>query len=510
MPSPKIALALSLLVCALSCSSETATTPMPPARDILLISIDTLRADALSSYGYPQPTTPNLDALAADGIRFADVMTQAANTATSHASLFTGVYPWTHRVSNVAQGGEGYHMLYNEFETLAESFGAEGYATASFTDGGPFLSGWKLLQGFEKRHDKFEGAPMKVKRMLDHLDKTKDETRPRFLFLHTYEVHEPYLPPVEFVERFNTNPGYAGIVRQAELTARKNAAANGGLSIRGRVLTQDFRDFDDADVRYLWDLYVAGVAYTDFCLGQLFDELKARGKFDDMLIIVTSDHGEEFGEHGKFGHYQLRRETLSVPLIMHLPADARDRYAGMVVDQRISQIDLHATLMEVVDRASPHSAGVSLWEGLEAGVFPERTSFAEVTEGFNFEGLPGYTFSSRSAYRGDRSVLLRQEPEGKFHHLYGPEVLAPGEKGAEALYSEGESLDGDALVRGDASQKLDLHARVEEVVLHLRDAVETRRQILVDPNLVRSTSLDDETRSELEALGYLDSEAPEE
>lgn len=496
-----------------ACSGSTVPAPgagpIPPGRDILLISIDTLRADALSAYGYPELTTPNLDALAANGIRFDDVMTQAANTATSHASLFTGVYPWTHRVSNVAQGGEGYHMLYNEFETLAESFKAEGYATASFTDGGPFLSGWKLLQGFDKRHDKFEGAPAKVSRMLKYLDNTEAEQRSRFLFLHTYEVHEPYLPPVEYVERFNSNPAYDGVVRQAELAAREQAKANGGLSIRGRVLTQDFKDFTAEDVRYLWDLYVAGVAYTDFCLGELFDGLKERGLFDDMLIIVTSDHGEEFGEHGKFGHYQLRHETLSVPLIMHLPADAESRFAGTVVDERISQIDLHATLMEIADRASPHSAGVSLWEGLRTGEFQERTSYAEVTEGFNFEGLPGYTFSSRSAYRGDRSVLLRQEPDGKFHHLYGPESLKPGEKGAEALYSEGESLEGEPITRGDTSFQEDLHARVEEVVLHLRDAVETRKQILVDPDLVRSTSLDDETRSELEALGYLDSEAPE-
>ena len=509
MPSPKNLLAWLLLLCVQSCSPEPDSTPIPPARDILLISIDTLRADALSAYGYPQLTTPNLDALAADGVRFDDVMTQAANTATSHASLFTGVYPWTHRVSNVAKGGEGYHMLYNEFETLAESFRDQGYATASFTDGGPFLSGWKLLQGFDKRHDKFEGAPMKVKRLLAHLDQTKDETRPRFLFLHTYEVHEPYLPPVEYVERFNTNPGYDGVVRQAELAARKQAEANGGLSIRGRVLTLGAKEFTAEDTRYLWDLYVAGVAYTDDCLGQLFDGLKARGKFDDMLVIVTSDHGEEFGEHGKYGHYQLRHETLSVPLIMHLPKDAEQRFAGTVVEERISQIDVHATLMEVLDRASPYSAGVSLWQGLGTGHFEERTSFAEVTEGFNFEGLPGYTFSSRSAFRGDRSVILRQEPEGKFHHIFGPEVLAPGEKGADPLYSEGESPEGEQLIRGDVQHQADLHERVEEVVLHLQDAVETRKQILVDPDKVRSTSLDDETRSELEALGYLDSEAPE-
>ncbi len=510
MYSSSFALGVTLLSLS-SCRGSEQVSPaeeLPRGGNVLLISIDTLRADALSCYGNSQLTSPVLDAMAADGVRFREVLSQAANTATSHATLFTGTYPWTHRVSNVSEGDESFYSLAPDFLTLAETFTAKGYATAAFTDGGPFSPKWNLMQGFEHHQNMLEGVTAKVDQLFEYLDSTPEEERSRFLFLHTYEVHQPYLPPEEWTERFRSNPDYAGPLVEAERKARDYINKRGRKSLRGRELVEGNRTFTESDIRYLWDMYLAAVAYTDYQMGLLFEGLRERGLYDETLIIVTSDHGEEFGEHGYFGHSQVYHETLSVPLIVKLPKGAPQDWRGTVVSERISQVDVHASLMDFADTPSPNEAGFSLFEGLRSGEFPTRTSFAETTEGFNSEETIGYTRLDRAAHAGDRAVMMQQGREGDFHRLIDlTQSPGIGRRAGEPLATEVLMETGESDLRGDLSLQGELAALVEEVTVHLYTATEARKNIVKDLSLLRSSSIDEETRAEMEALGYLDSEA---
>jgi len=509
MRIPPLSFAAVLLLSA-SCGEQASVVPvddLPRGGHVLLISIDTLRADALSSYGNVQVTSPVLDAMAADGIRFEEVLTQAANTATSHATLFTGAYPWTHRVSNVSKGDESFYSLPTDFTTLAESYAMKGYATAAFTDGGPFSPKWNLMQGFDHHENMLEGVAAKIDQLFVHLDETADEERSRFLFLHTYEVHQPYLPPVEWTQRFRSNPDYDGPLVQAERKAREYIDKRGRKSLRGRELVEDSRQFTKADTEYLWDMYLGAVAYTDYQMGLLFDGLRERDLYDDTLIIVTSDHGEEFGEHGYYGHSQVYRETLSVPLIIKLPKGSPEAWRGTVVPERVSQVDVHASLMDFANVPSPYGVGYSLFEGLRTGTFPERTSFAETTEGFNAQEVVGFTRLSRSAHAGNSAVMLSQGREGDHHHLLDlTDAPRVGQRAGKPILTDLVMEDGESKLTGDLTRLDELHGLVEQVLVHLHAAAEDRKVIVKDLALLRSNSIDEGTRAEMEALGYLDSE----
>ena len=498
------ALSLCLSACGGPDPSAVATD-VPRGGNVLLISLDTLRADALSSYGNRHLTSPILDKLAANGLRFEEVLTQAANTATSHATLFTGVYPWTHRVSNVSRGDEKFYSLPDDFLTLSEAFAQKGYATAAFTDGGPFSPKWDLLQGFEHTRNQLEGAASKVQEVLAHIDENADDERPWFYFMHTYEVHQPYMPPVEWAGRFHDGT-YNGPMVQRERDVRAELERAGRKTLKGRVLVDGFEDFTEEDIRYLWEMYLGAVAYTDDQMGVLFDGLRERDLFDDTLIIVTSDHGEEFGEHGRFGHSQVYHETLSVPLIVHLPQGAPNAWAGTVISERVSQVDVHASLMDFVDVPAPFEVGYSFFEGLRTGHFPPRTSFAETTEGFNSDKDRGFFRLDRSAHSGDRAVILAQNPYGDNRRLLDVSKPTPiGQTAPAPIASDLVLKTGGSDLTGTDAQIAKLHALVEEVTVHMHTAAEDRKAIIKDESLLGASSIDAATQSEMEALGYLDS-----
>ena len=475
---------------------------IPRGGDVLLIVVDTLRADALSCYGNPAPTTPNLDALAADGIRFDEVLTQAPNTATSHATLFTGLYPWTHGVANLTSLEHGTSGLPPTFTTLAERFAAAGYRTAAFTDGGPLGRAWNLMQGFETLAGKFEGIGPKVDQLLAYLDEEGTGGAPQFLMLHTYEVHEPYLPPPNFAARFRSNPDYDGVIKPSEAAARALRASGGELEPNGKLLFEHQADFGPDDVRYLWDLYLGEVGYADSELGRLFAALRASGRFEDMTILVTSDHGEEFGEHGAFGHVALNRETLHVPLILHLPRGSYDDWRGRAVDVRVNQVDAHATLLSLLDADWPVDAGRSFFGDLAAGAFGERTSFAETTEAIFGEHFGTYQLRFQRSVRLGKYALLESEGGGTLTRELVParQRLAPLERAPAALL--GSTLPGEVV--GDRSLDPILAELAQRVTRHLAHAQQLRQDLLAGQDTVFRYEVDGDVRSELQALGYLE------
>jgi arylsulfatase A-like enzyme len=415
--------------------------------------------------------------------------------------LLTGLYPWTHRVANLTSLELGTAGLPPAFITLAERFRDSGYRTAAFTDGGPLGHSWNLMQGFETLAGRFEGVTPKVDQTLAYFAADPGD-KPLFTLLHTYEVHEPYLPPLEYVERFNTNPGYEGRVKESERAARALRTSGGETEPNGKILFEHKADFDAEDVRYLWDLYLGEVAYTDAELGRLFDALKASGRYDDMTILVTADHGEEFGEHGHFGHLELNRETLRVPMILKLPKGTHEEWRGKSVDVRVNQVDAHATLLSLLDADWPVDAGRSFFVDLGEGAFAARTSYAETTEALYGARVQfDYMRYQRSVRLGERA-FIESEVGGVVQRELLParlelEPLAQAPAPQLTTITPGPAA-------GDKGLRPMLDSLAGKVSRHLAQAAGLRAELLEGQSTSFVYKVDGETRSDLEALGYVE------
>jgi len=473
----------ALLATALAAGCSHAPPPAPRP-DVLLVVVDTLRADGLSLYGNPLPTSPHLDRLAADGIVFEEALSQSAETAPSHATLFTGLLPWVHRVANLRLPERPTPGLEPAFDTLAERFGRGGYQTAAITDGGPLGTAWSLQQGFEHHRGKLEGVEAKVDQALELLEHGRDG-RPLFLFLHTYQVHQPYVAPLEWAHRF-TPTDYDGPLRAAEEEMRRALDA-GTLRPDGTILLRDRDAFDARDVDYLRRLYYGEIAYTDHHLQRLWSFLAERGALDATVVAVTSDHGEEFGEHGHYGHRQLYRESLHVPLVLRLPADlgiaAPRRPSG-----RVSLVDLHRTLLEAAELPCPDWVqGRSLLELLRSG------------EDGADEPHPSYALTTdphwgrdvwRQGVRFGTRALLRRLQDGEARvELFDLEADAE-ERRPLPLAEPGVP----ARLARELGELLDAEVRAQE---------DLRAALLEGRDPAEWDTADGETLEELEVLGYL-------
>jgi arylsulfatase A-like enzyme len=321
----------------------------PPApRDLLLLSIDTLRADALGSYGNRRGTSPFLDDLARRGVRFASAWSHSPKTAPSHMTMMTGLEPRVHGVGNLKTVGSP--TLGPEATTLAEVLAAEGYRTAAFTDGGNVQGDLGFARGFELYVARKADAWGPRAGMVREWVSSVPEGQPWFLFFHTYHVHDPYFPPPAIAARF-CDPDYGGrIIGDRDVLEAAMATEDLGASFEGhtKLLANYWGRVDhDApeDLRHLHDLYLASVADLDSKLSRLFGWLEEQGHLDRALVVVTSDHGEEFGEHGDVRHEQLWRELLHVPLMLRFPGD---RHAGRVIQAGVRHTDLMASVLELI------------------------------------------------------------------------------------------------------------------------------------------------------------------
>jgi arylsulfatase A-like enzyme len=313
---------------------------------VILISIDTLREDHVGCFGYPRPTTPNLDAtLCKDGVVFEQAISQAPSTLPSHASMLTGLLPVHHGASFAKK-----HALPPEVTTLAERLSAAGYRTASFNNGGQIRASWGLSQGFEVyrslTNDHLKPVAAEA---LDWLDGVlaEGERRRIFLFLHTYEVHHPYTPSEKDLAVFERSP-YRGYLGRSVGYKDLQRINSGGAPLSSR------------DLEFIIDAYDAEIRSMDRALGTLLEALKQRGLYRDALILFTSDHGEEFHEHGWVGWHShtLYDELLRVPLVVKLPGD---RAAARRIGYQVRLTDLVPTVLDVLGMPEPeHLDGTSL------------------------------------------------------------------------------------------------------------------------------------------------------
>jgi len=306
-----------------------------PRPDILIVSMDTTRADHLSAYGYGRDTSPNLRALAAQGMRFETAYAPSATTGPSHASLFTSLYPVAH---GVLKNG---HSLDAELDTLAERLSREGFDSAAvvssyvldarFGYGQGFArydadfsqadvpSGVTLWEGEEIEGKFYGSADDTTRRALAWLDARPHPESPFFLFVHYFDPHDPYLMPAGF------QPPFVPTGKEA-------------LKLNREIFRYDTL-----------------LAFTDREIGRLLARLAERGRERDTIVIVTGDHGEGLMQHGHMFHgAQVYEEAVRVPLIFRWPAQIA---AGTIARQPVQLMDLAPTLFDLL--------GIDTDEGLQ-------------------------------------------------------------------------------------------------------------------------------------------------
>lgn len=328
--------------------------PPDTAPSLVLITLDTLRADRLGSYGYGRGVSPVLDALAAQSVRFDNAIAQSAVTPVSHASILTGLNPYRHGLRSL-HGGQGYALAENHL-TLAELMRANGRRTAGFVSAFPASRHFGLNRGFEVWDEDFPDEETLTERGIVNTGRAQrrgDETTDRalawlggvgdapfFLWIHYFDVHDPLLlPPTSTLAKF---PPRSSSERDRKLAT-----------------------------------YDAEVFFVDTQIGRVLRALDREGIRDNTVIAVVADHGEGLGDHGWWGHSILYQEQIRVPFILCVP---RRGWSGRV-DTLVRTVDLFPTLVDVMELACPggpcESDGETLSGLIEGSPGDARIAYSE-------------------------------------------------------------------------------------------------------------------------------------
>lgn len=434
----------------------------PPPRNrpnVVVISLDTLRADALSCLGYHRETTPWMEKFfGRDGVRFHTASAPCTWTLPSHASLFLSQYVARHGVTR------DIHSLTPSSETLAELLSRQGYETAAFVDRGFLHHQYGLHQGFHLYNQKGGGFAQLLPECLDFL-KARDRTAPLFLFLHTFDIHDPYMPPHPYRERFLF--GDMAPSRQDFVVPNADTLHNAN---RGLIeLTRSDRDYARA-------LYDGGVAYVDDLLGDFFETIEQRRLLENTVVILLSDHGEGFGEHGFWAHgWTLYEEMTRVPLLIRFP---EKQFAGTEVEERVNLVDVAPTILEILDLSTPtHWQGDSLMPLIrDPSLRLDRRTYSQLNQNF-------------AMYHGFIKLIEQRNPTpSKLNEKLMPPL---------AVYNLKEDPDERTnLVAAppiDASAEFKRLSETMQVMTSQREAEGEIGEVI----------LDEEQVEELQALGYL-------
>lgn len=398
-----------------------AAVPEPSTPNIVLIVVDTLRADRLSLYGYERETSANIGAWAERaGVVFENTITAAPWTLPSHVSLFTGLDSLTHGMTT----GDPIPL---GLEMIAERFQEKGFRTAAFTGGGYLGEDYRLMQGFDslaywdtpRRKPAEAGNDLEagIENAIDWLKQsgTQAPTQPFMLFFHTYEVHTPYREREPFFSQFHS--GVDDEPLPPVKTSTQQVSSEEGFKTR-KVLTAlepggkpKYVPLPDRFIGLAGDLYDGGVAFADLHIGKLLGFLDESGLSENTIVVLTSDHGESLGEKGLAGHSSLEEWEIKIPLVFAGPG--LEDFRGKRVEAQARLIDIMPTILELAGEGLPADIdGVSLLPAMRGAT----------------EGLPGdaITYASSSNF----GLSLRRENNLKYEFnnspwdpIYGDERL---------------------------------------------------------------------------------------
>jgi len=347
---------------ALTALRSAAETPAKPAVNVILITIDTLRADHVGCYGYKQIKTPNIDSLAADGARFEHAFAVVPVTLPSHSSMLTGTYPMLSGMHDFSA-----NKLSSQLPTLAAVLKQAGYATGAVIGSAVLDSRFGLNQGFDFYYDHFDFSRLEESN-LDEMERpgnvvadlaldwlSKNSQKKFFLWMHLYDPHYPYRPPEPYLHEYAEHP------------------------------------------------YDGEIAFADEQVGRLVRYLKDKGLYQNTLIVLSGDHGESLGEHGEKTHgFFIYNATMHVPLIIRLPENA----AARTVTDLVSLVDLMPTVLAALGLEIPLQVqGRSLLPELR-GDKTDRT-----------RDLYGETFLPRLHFNWSE---LRATENAKYHFIDAP------------------------------------------------------------------------------------------
>lgn len=342
------------------------------AGDVVLIVIDTLRADHVSSYGYARRTSPALDAFARDSVTYANAISPGTWTVPAHGSLFTGRWPSFHGAERVPGARNLATPLNPEVPTLAELLSAAGFRTAAFVANSAYVS---RVLGFDRGFAEFFDHNLNVATDVENAVRAwlpRDQRL--FLFLNVLDPHEPYEPPPPFDQRF---PG-----KRPELGTMMTVLVYGGTPVTSDLQAHFVSQYDGE------------IAFADESLGRILRELKRAGRYDGALIVVTSDHGELLGEHGLAGHgFAPYEQLLHVPLVVKLPQQHR---RGERVDRRVSTMSVFPAILAAAGVAPPSGAQARPLDDAAQPVWMEDVSYGGDRV--------------RVGYDGSRKLVVRVSP----------------------------------------------------------------------------------------------------
>jgi arylsulfatase A-like enzyme/Tfp pilus assembly protein PilF len=468
-------LILAFLACAATAILLFRSGVKKPETNVLIITLDTTRADHIGAYGSPTARTPNIDRLAREGTIFRNCYAQLPLTLPSHCTLFTGRYPMAHNVRNNAK----YFLNRGEY-TLAEALQANAYRTFAVIAAFVLQSKFGLRQGFDAYDDMLNPHEMAhtfrseipANEVFDKFNGwlAANSNQKFFAWVHFYDAHDPYDPPASFAKRFPDTP-------------------------RGR--------------------YDGEIAYVDMYVGKIADALRERGLLRNTLLIVAGDHGEAFGEHREFGHAIFcYEENINVPLIFHYPA-ALDQ--GRTVNERVGLVDVMPTVLDILGLPIPGTVqGKSLLDLLRGrGEKEPRTIYFESMYGkeeMNFAPLTGIIDDHFKYISLPQAELydLRTDPREKDNLFFKKNIAARQLDKKLAAIMAGYSQQRGETRRELSRQDTDELQALGYISAFSRKAARTvdpKEGVIVDNKLKEVSRLiaqNDVTRAEMELRALID------
>lgn len=437
--------------------------------NVLLISVDTLRADHLGCYGYDRTTSPNIDSLAEDSVLFANVYASSPWTLPSHVSMLTSLHGVHHQVY---QDDE---KMDPAIPTLADLLRQNHFFCTAFTGGGFVSSVYGFSKGFDlyeeaggvHRQDAAELSRAVVSDWLDSHSKDKNF----FLFVHTYQPHDPYACPEPYKSMFLSRTA-----KWRHINLMGHLGGKSGL----------FKPLIEEDRQNIVDLYDGEVRYTDEALiGPLVAKLKQLDLYDSTLIVFTSDHGEEFYDHKSWGHgHQLYDESLKVPLLIKFP---ESRFRGERISPMVSLVDVVPTILDEIgiDSSALSLDGRSLIPVVKGKEREDRAFWADIGDNVLNSHVP----QKITTNSGTQKFILNKKftDENLSFFQYPPPITETVE-----LYE----------LRTDPKEKLNIaHQKATLVNKLLRRIDDVYRQVRKRKPL--KPDIDEDLKEQLRALGYI-------